>query len=90
MVLGKKYNGDLVFFEQVGDTLVIKGALATDVGLLGLFKNIGLSVDHGFDPSALSDGEKKALAQAIKDGESMLAAKAASTGYEIPDIEKAK
>ena len=64
VVAAKKYTGDLAFFEQLGDTLVINGAPAADAGLLGLLKNIGLTVDHGFDPSALSDAEKKALAQA--------------------------
>jgi len=79
----KKYSDDLAFFEQLGDTLVLNGAPAADAGLLGLFNNIGLTVDHGFDPSTLSDGEKKALAQAIIDGESMLAAKAADMGKNV-------
>jgi hypothetical protein len=42
-----------------------------------------LSVDHGFDPSALSDAEERSLAQAIKDGKSMVAAKSASMGKEV-------
>jgi len=83
VVPAKKYSGDLAFFQQLGDTLVLNGAPAADAGLLGLFKNIGLSVDHGFDPSALSDGEKKALGQAIKDGEAMLATKSASMGKDV-------
>jgi len=83
VVPARKYTGDLAFFEQLGDTLVINGAPAADAGLLGLFNNIGLSVDHGFDPSTLSDGEKKALAQAVKDGESMLSAKSASMGKDM-------
>ena len=83
VVAAKKYTGDLAFFEQLGDTLVVNGAPAGDAGLLGLFKNIGLTVDHGFDPSALSDSEKKALGQAIKDGEAVLAAKAAAMGRDV-------
>jgi len=83
VVPAKKYTGDLAFFEQFGDTLTINGAPAADAGLLGLLKNIGLSIDHGFDPSALSDGEKKSLAQAVVDGEAMLAAKAATMGKEV-------
>ncbi len=83
IVPAKTYNGDLAFFEQLGDTLVINGAPAIDEGILGLFKNIGLTVDHGFDPSALNDGEKKSLAQAVKDGEAMIAAKAASMGKDV-------
>ena len=83
VVPAKKYTGDLAFFEQLGDTLAINGAPAADAGLLGLFKEIGLSVDHGFDPSALSDGEKKSVGQAIKDGESMLAAKSAGMGKDV-------
>ena len=72
------YTGDLAFFEQLGDTLALNGAPAA--GLLGMLSNIGLSVDHGFDPSALSAGQKKALAQAIKDGEPMLDAASAALG----------
>jgi len=58
-------------------------APAADDGLLGLLKNMGISVDHGFDTSGLSDGEKKALVQAISDGNAMLAAKSASMGKEV-------
>jgi hypothetical protein len=83
VVSAKKYTGDLGFFEQLGDTLVINGAPAVDAGLLGLLKNIGLTTDHGFDSSALSDGEKKSLAQAVKDGEGILAAKSASMGKDV-------
>jgi hypothetical protein len=83
VVQARKYAGDLAFFEQLGDTLAINGAPASDAGLLGLLKNIGLSVDYGFDPADLSDGEKQALAQAISDGEAMLAAKSASMGRDV-------
>ena len=83
VVPARKYMGDLAFFEQLGDTLVINGAPAADAGLLGMFNDIGLSVDYGFDPSTLGDAEKKSLAQAAKDGESMLAAKSASMGKDV-------
>ena len=83
VVPAKKYTGDLAFFEQLGDTLVLNGAPASDAGLLGLLKNIGITVDHGFDPSGLSDGEKKALAQAVTEGNAMLAAKSASMGKDV-------
>ena len=83
VVPAKKYSGDLAFFDQLGDTLVLNGAPAADAGLLGLLSNIGLTVDHGFDASALSDGEKKSLTQAITDGEPMLAAKAAGLGKNV-------
>jgi hypothetical protein len=83
VVPAKKYTGDLGFFEQLGDTLVINGAPEADAGLLGLLADIGLSIDHGFDPSMLGDAEKKALARATKDGEAMLAAKSASMGKEV-------
>ena len=83
VVPAKKYSGDLAFFEQLGDTLVLNGAPASDAGLLGLLKNIGLTVDHGFEPSGLSDSEKKALAQAITEGDAMLAVKSASMGEEV-------
>jgi hypothetical protein len=83
VIPAKKYTGDLAFFEQLGDTLVVNGAPAADAGLLGLLENIGLTVDHGFEPSALAEGEKKALAKAIVDGEAMLAAKSASMGKDV-------
>ena len=83
VIPAKKYTGDLAFFEQLGDTLVINGAPASDAGLLGLLKNIGLTVDRGFDPSGLSDAEKKALAQAATEGDAMLAAKSASMGKDV-------
>jgi hypothetical protein len=83
VVPARKYTGDLAFLEQLGDTLALNGAPAADAGLLGLLKNIGLSIDHGFDPSALGDAEKQSLAQGIKDGESMVAAKAADMGQEV-------
>jgi hypothetical protein len=83
VVPAKKYTGDLAFFEQLGDTLVINGGLDTDAGILGLLQNIGLTTDRGFDPSGLSDAEKKSLAQAAKDGEAMLAAKSADMGKTV-------
>lgn len=83
VVPAKKYTGDLAFFEQLGDTLALNGAPETDAGLLGMIKNIGLSVSHGFDASALSASEKKALAQAVIDGEAMLAVKSAGMGKEV-------
>ena len=49
VVKAKQYSGDLAFFEQLGDTLVLNGAPAADAGLLGLLKNIGLTVHHGFE-----------------------------------------
>lgn len=83
VVAAKKYTGDLAFFEQLGDTLAINGAPSSDAGLLGLLKNMGLTVDHGFDPSELSDAEKQALAQAVSEGNVMLAAKSASMGKDV-------
>jgi len=83
VVPAKKYTGDLAFFEQLGDTLVLNGAAPADAGLLGMLKNIGLTVDHGFDASTLSDDDRKSLARAIKDGGAMLAAKSAGMGKEV-------
>ena len=79
----ERITGDLAFFEQLGDTLVVNGALDTDGGVLGLLENIGLTTDRGFDPSGLSDAEKKSLAQAVTDGEAMLAAKSADMGKTV-------
>ena len=83
VVPAKKYTGDLAFFEQLGDVLALNGAPEADAGLLGILKNIGLTESHGFDVSALSEGEKKALAKAVLDGNSMLAAKSAAMGKEV-------
>ena len=83
VVPAKTYTGDLAFFEQLGDTLVINGAPAADAGLLGLLENIGLTTDRGFDSSGLTDAERKSLAQAVKDGDGMLAAKSASMGKDV-------
>jgi len=83
VVPAKQYSGNLAFFEQLGDTLALNGAPAADAGLLGLLENIGLTLDHGFDPSALSDEAKDGLAQAIKDGEAILAAKSADMGETV-------
>jgi len=38
VVPAKEYSGDLAFFEQLGDTLVVNGAPSTDGGLLGLLE----------------------------------------------------
>jgi hypothetical protein len=83
VVAAKDYSGDLSFFDQLGDTLAINGAPAADDGLLGLLGTIGLSVDHGFDASALSDDDKQALARAATDGEAVLAAASAGLGTEV-------
>ncbi len=83
VVPARTYSGDLAFFDQLGDVLAINGAPAADAGMLGLLENIGLTVDHGFDPSGLSDAGKKSLAQAITDGEAMLAAKSAGIGTTV-------
>jgi hypothetical protein len=83
IVKAKDYSGDLAFFDQLGDTLVLNGAPTTDAGLLGLFENIGLTTDRGFDSSGLTDAEKKALGRAVRDGEAMLATKAAAMGKEV-------
>ena len=83
VVAATDYSGDLGFFEQLGDTLAINGAPAADNGLLGLLGAIGLSLDHGFDASALSDEEKQALVRAATDGEAMLAAASTGLGTEV-------
>ncbi len=83
VVKPKAHTGELAFFEQLGDTLVVNGALGTDAGVLGLIENIGLTTDRGFDPSGLSDSEKKSLAQAVTDGKAMLAAKSVDMGETV-------
>ena len=69
--------------NSLGDTLVINGALDTDAGVLGLLAEHRSDHRPGFDPSGLSDAEKQSLAQAVSDGEAMLAAKSASMGKNV-------
>jgi hypothetical protein len=83
VVAATDYSGDLGFFEQLGDTLAINGAPAADNGLLGLLGTIGLSIDHGFDSSGLSDDDKQALKRAATDGKAVLAAASAGLGTEV-------
>lgn len=83
VVPAKTYTGDLAFFEQLGDTLVINGAPDADAGILGLLQDIGLTTDQGFDPTSLSDAEKESLVMAVTDGEAMIAAKSANMGQTV-------
>jgi hypothetical protein len=77
------YDGPLAFFEELGDLIVQNPPPARDHGLMGLFKEIGLTVDHGFDVDPLPEPIKSGLERALQDGGAVIAAKAKSMGREI-------
>ena len=79
----RKYNGDLAFFEELGDRIALNPPPPQDDGLLGLFKEIGLSVDHGFDDSILNEPILRGLKRAAAGGEAIIAAKAKAMGSEV-------
>ena len=79
----RNYDGPLGFFEELGDRIVQNPPPPQDYGLMGLFKEIGLTVDHGFDADILSEPIKRGLERALQDGEAVIAAKAKSMGREV-------
>jgi hypothetical protein len=79
----RKYEGPLAFFEELGDRIALNPPPPQDDGLLGLFKEIGLTVDHGFDPSQLEESILRGLERAAAEGESIIAAKAMVMGSEV-------
>lgn len=79
----RNYDGPLGFFEELGDRIVQNPPPPQDYGLMGLFKEIGLTVDHGFDADILSEPMKRGLERALQDGEAVIAAKAKSMGREV-------
>ncbi|MFC2025622.1 DUF1254 domain-containing protein [Chloroflexota bacterium] len=81
----RKYAGSLVFFEELGDRIALNPPPLKDDGLLGLFKEIGLTVNHGFDPSQLEEPILHGLERAAAEGESIIAAKAMVMGREVND-----
>ena len=79
----RNYDGPLGFFEELGDRIVQNPPPLQDYGLMGLFKEIGLTVDHGFDVDSLPEPIQRGLERALQDGEAVIAAKAKSMGREV-------
>ena len=79
----RAYNGPLAFFEELGDRIVQNPSPSQDYGLMGLFKEIGLTVDRGFDAGSLSEPIKRGLTRALLEGEAVIAAKAKSMGRQV-------
>lgn len=77
------HDGPLAFFEDLGDLIADNPPPPADAGLLGLFAQIGLSADHGFDPSSLDESTRRGLERAIAGGEGMIAAAAQGLGTEM-------
>ena len=66
-----------------GDLIADNPPPPHDAGLLGLFAQIGLTVDHGFDPTTLDEPTRRGLERAVADGEDMIAAAAQGLGSEM-------
>jgi len=79
----KEYDGPLAFFEELGDLICKNNPPVEDAGLVGMFKEIGLSPEYGFDPSNLDEATKRGLERALVEGEKVLEAKAISLGTEV-------
>jgi hypothetical protein len=77
------HTGPLAFFEDLGDLIADNPPPPHDAGLLGLFAQIGLTVDHGFDPTTLDEPTRRGLDRAVADGEDMIAAAAQGLGSEM-------
>lgn len=77
------HTGPLAFFEDLGDLIADNPPPPHDAGLLGLFAQIGLTVDHGFDPTTLDEPTRRALERVVADGEDMIAGAAQGLGSEM-------
>ena len=77
------YDGPLAAFEWIGDLLAENRPPANEAGLIGTFARIGLSPDHGFDASGLSEAEKAALGRAAEDGLAVIEAAVTDIGREV-------
>ena len=76
-------EGPLAFFEDLGDLIADSPPPPADAGLMGFFATIGLSVDHGFNVSALDEPTRRGLERAIAEGEGMIASAAQGLGTEM-------
>lgn len=77
------HTGPLAFFDDLGDLIADNPPPAADAGLMGMFAQIGLSVDHGFDSSSLDEPTRRGLERAVEDGEGMIAAAAQGLGNDM-------
>jgi hypothetical protein len=84
--------GPLAFYEQLGRFLRDDPPPASDAGLLGMFRRIGLSVEKGFDGASLDAATKRGLERALKAGEEIVIARAKQAGkrvngWDMPPVE---
>ena len=77
------HDGPLAFFQELGDLIADNPPPSHDLGLMGVFGQIGLTVDHGFDPDAIDEPTRRGLLRAVADGEDMIAAAAQGLGSEM-------
>ena len=77
------HDGPLAFFQDLGALVADNPPPHADAGLMGLFAQIGLSVDYGFDASTLDEPTRRGLERAVADGEGMIAAAAQGLGSEM-------
>jgi hypothetical protein len=80
LVEHKRYDGPLAFYEQLGDLIARNRPPAHDAGLMGIFKEIGLSPDYGFDASKLDEAARRGLVRATSAGLAMIEEKARNMG----------
>lgn len=71
---------ELSFFTELGQVLKFVPPKASETALANLFKDVGLSVENGFEVSALPESVKTGLARAAALGQSILDAKIFEVG----------
>lgn len=76
----KKYEGPLAYWEEVGDLVANNPPPSHDDGLLGLFKEIGLT-RNGFDASKLDEAKQRGLARALPAGRAIVESAYNAEGY---------
>lgn len=76
----KKYEGLLAYWEEVGDLIADNPPPPHDNGLLGLFKEIGLT-RNGFDASRLDAAKRRGLERALPVGRAIVEDAYNAEGY---------
>ncbi len=71
---------DLSFFEELGQVLTFVPPKENELALQNLFKEIGLTVENGFDHGSLPDPVKKGLARSAEFAQSILDSKIYEVG----------
>lgn len=80
VVAARKYEGPLAYWEEVGDLVADNPPPERDDGLLGLFKEIGLT-RNGFDASRLDAAKRRGLQRALPAGRAIVEEAYNAEGY---------